>query len=250
MIVSSAADSSQGGPQLAGPYTVYAAGGLFNEQELAANVLVKEAVWRLSDGRFRLFLPQSNEPRDLDRPDKEAFIRNDDLSQVLKADALIARFDGLELDSGTVVEYIVAKCLGKPTVLLRCDYRRLSSTGPDEPYNLMVKNWPRTVEVHIDASAGYAGLLAQEREALGESDSFQSDMQAELGTVQKCIDAVARALIDGLEAALKMGSPYPPEVQETVYRAFRYTPGSGFDQLLTEDGLDEVLQRLRTNGTL
>ena len=234
----------------AGPYTVYAAGGLFTEQELAMNVLTKEAVWRLSDGSFQLLLPQSKELRDLDRTDREAYIRNDDLLQVLKADALIARFDGLELDSGTVVEYMVAKSLGKPAVLLRCDFRHLSGTGPEEPYNLMVKNWPRTVEVHVDAFVSYTGLLAQAREGLGESGSFRSKMQAELGTVQKSIDAVAKALIDGLEAALKMESPYPPEVQEMVYRAFRYGPGGGFEQLLTEDALGEILQRLRKNRTL
>jgi hypothetical protein len=39
------------------------------------------------------------------------------------------------------------------------------------------------------------------------------------------------------EAVLKMESPYPPEHQESAYRAFRYCPGSGFDQLLTEDEL-------------
>jgi nucleoside 2-deoxyribosyltransferase len=118
MNVGKAVDSTQGAIHPVGPYTVYAAGGLFTQHELAMNVLIKEAVWRLSDGRFQLFLPQSRELRELDRPDVEAYIRNDDLLQVVKADIVIARFDGLELDSGTVVEFIVAKSLGKPTVIL------------------------------------------------------------------------------------------------------------------------------------
>jgi hypothetical protein len=42
----------------------------------------------------------------LDRPDVEAYIRNDDLVEVVKADILLARIDGLELDSGLVVECI------------------------------------------------------------------------------------------------------------------------------------------------
>jgi hypothetical protein len=40
-----------------GPYTIYSAGGLFTQDELTTNILLKEAIWRLSDGKFRLFLP-------------------------------------------------------------------------------------------------------------------------------------------------------------------------------------------------
>jgi nucleoside 2-deoxyribosyltransferase len=245
-----AVSSTQKAVHATGPYTIYAAGGLFNQHELATNVWIKEAVSRLSGGRFQLFLPQSRELRDLDRPDVKAYIRNDDLVHVVKADILLARFDGLDLDSGTVVEYMAAKTLGKPTVIWRTDFRRQSAKSLSEPYNLMVENWPRTLEIRMDAFVMYTGLLVQERRALGEGDTFEDTMQAELGTVQKCVDEVARKLIDGLEVVLQMESPYPPEVQETVYRTFRHSPGSGFDQMLTEEELDEIIQRLRRNGTL
>ena len=59
MSSSKAMDSTQGEASSVGPYTVYAAGGLFTQDELAMNVMLKEAVWRLSNGRFQLFLPQS-----------------------------------------------------------------------------------------------------------------------------------------------------------------------------------------------
>jgi nucleoside 2-deoxyribosyltransferase len=245
-----AVDPTRGAIHPVGPYTVYAAGGLFTQHELTMNVLIKEAVWRFSDGRFELFLPQSRELQELDRPDIEAYIRNLDLLEVVKADIIIARFDGLELDSGTVVEFVVAKSLGKPTVILRCDFRGLSGTGPETPYNLMVKSWPRTLEVHMDCLVNYASLFAQERQALGDSGTFQATMKAELGTVQKSVDEIAKKLIDGLDAVLKMESPYPPEYQESVYKAFRYSPGSGFHQLLTENELDEIIQRLGKNRTL
>ena len=75
-------------------------------------------------------------------------------------------------------------------------------------------------------------------------------MKAELATVQKSVDEIARQIIDGLEAVLKLKSPYPPEYQEILYKASRYSPGSGFDQLLTESELGEIIQRLRKNGTL
>ncbi len=240
-----AVDSTQGVTNSGGPYKVYAAGGLFTQHELATNVLIKEAVWRLSNGKFQLVLPQSKELKELDA----AYLRNVNLLDVVKADIIIARFDGPELDAGTVVEFAMAKSLGKPAVILRCDYRRLSGKGIDEPYNLMVRSWPRTVEVHIDSLLNYVGLLAEERKALGDRVTFQATIEAELNTVQKGVDEIAKKIIDGLEAVIKMKSPYPPEYQEIVYKASRYSPGSGFDQLLTEDELGEIIQRLRKNGT-
>jgi nucleoside 2-deoxyribosyltransferase len=247
---SKAVDTSPGVTNSVGPYTVYSAGGLFTQDELATNVLIKEAVWRLSKGKFQLFLPQSRELRELDRPDVEAYLRNVDLLEVVNADIILARFDGLELDSGTVVEFAMAKCLGKPTVILRCDFRRLSNTGWSEPYNLMVKSWPRSVDVHLNSYIIWASLFAEERQALGDSDTFQATMKAELGTFQKSVDEIAQQVITGLEVVIKMKSPYPPEYQEIVYQAARFSPGSGFDQLLTESELAEILQRLRKNGTL
>jgi nucleoside 2-deoxyribosyltransferase len=247
---SKAVDPTQGVTNSVGPYTVYAAGGLFTEHELATNVLIKEAIWRLSNGQFQLVLPQSREMRELNRPDVEARLRNVDLLEVVEADIVMARFDGLELDSGTVVEFTVAKSLGKPTVILRCDFRRLYGKGLSEPYNLMLKSWPRTVEVHIDSYLVNAGLLAEELEGLGDSGTFQAMMKAELNVVQKGVDEIADKVIDGLEAVIKMKSPYPPEYREIVYKALRYSPGSGFDQLLTDSELDEIIHRLRINGTL
>lgn len=240
-----AVDSTQGVTNSVGPYKVYAAGGLFTQHELATNVLIKEAVWRLSNGKFQLVLPQSKELKELDA----AYLRNVNLLDVMKADIIIARFDGPELDAGTVIEFAIAKSLGKPTVILRCDYRHLSGKGIDEPYNLMVRSWPRTVEVHIDSLLNYVGLLAEERKALGDRVTFQATIKAELNTVQKGVDEIAKKIIDGLEAVIKMKSPYPPEYQEIVYKASRYSPGSGFDQLLTENELGEIIERLRKNGT-
>ena len=177
----------------------------------------------------------------MNRPDVEAYIRNTDLLEVVKADIILVRFDGLELDSGTVVEFAMAKCLGKPTVILRCDFRRVSFAGLCEPYNLMVKNWPRTVEVQLNSFEIWADIFTEECQGLGDSDTSQGMMKAELGTVQKSIDEVAKQVIAGLEAVIEMKSPYPPEYQEVVYQASRHSPGGGFDKLLTTSELDEIM---------
>jgi nucleoside 2-deoxyribosyltransferase len=233
-----------------GPYIVYSAGGLFTQDELAANILLKEAVWKLSGGKFQLFLPQSRELQELDRPDVEAHIRNTDLLEIVKADMILARFDGPELDSGTVVEFVVAKCLGKPAVILRSDFRRVSFANICEPYNLMAKNWPRTVEVQFDSYEIWSDIFTNEYQRRSDSDSLQDLMKAELGTMQKSFDEVARRVIAGLEAVMEMKSPYPPEYQEVVYQAFRHSPGSGFGEIMTEGVLEGIFQRLRRNGTL
>jgi nucleoside 2-deoxyribosyltransferase len=243
-------DSTQEVTHSAGTYTIYSAGGLFTQDELATNIMIKEAVWRLSNGKFQLFLPQSRELQELDQPNLEAYIRNTDLLEVVKADILLVRFDGLELDSGTVVEYMMAKFLGKPTVILRSDFRSVSFLPLCEPYNSMVKNWPRTIEIHLNSFGIWAELFSAERLAHGDSESLQGLMNAELGTLQKSVDEVAKQVIAALEAVIEMKSPYPPEYQEVVYQAARFSPGSGFDQLLTASELGKIIQRLRRNGTL
>jgi len=231
-------------------YTVYAAGGIFTQHDLATNVFIKDSVWRQSNGKFELVLPQSKELRELDRPDIAAYIRNVDLVQVVKSDLFIARFDGLELDAGTIIEFMLAKFLGKPTVILRCDSRRLGGENLDEPYNLMVKNWPRTTEVHYDSLIKFTSGFAEEWKMLGNVSTFQTTIKAELKTVMKGIDEIAQIIIDGLETVLEMKSPYPDEYQEIVYKAIRHSPGSGFEQLLSEEELITLVRKFRKGGTL
>lgn len=231
-------------------YTVYAAGGIFTQHDLTTNVYIKDSVWRQSNGKFELILPQSKELRELDRSDIAADIRNGDLVHVVKTDIFLARFDGLELDAGTVVEFMLAKFLGKPTVILRCDSRRLGGDNLDEPYNLMVKNWPRTVEVHFDSLYKFIVGYDEEREKLGNIETFQTTIKAELQTVIKGVDEIAKKIIKGLETALELKSPYPDEYQEIVYEVIRFSPGSGFEQLLSEEELAELVEKFRKTGTL
>lgn len=242
--------STTGAANAVGPFTIYSAGGLFTQDELTTNVLIKEAVWRLSGGKFQLVLPQSREMKELDHPNIEAFIRNDDLLQLITADMLLARFDGLELEAGTVVEYMTAKFLGKPTVILRADFRSVNFIDPCEPYNLMVKNWPRTAQVHLHSYMLWASLMEQQHQEYAEDKSPEAKLKVEMGLIQKSVDEIATQVIDAFEEVLEMPSPYPPEYQETVYKALRFSLGSGFDQMLTESELEQTIQRFRKNGTL
>jgi len=239
--------SSEG---LSDRYRVYLAGGLFTQHDLATNVSMKEAVWGLSNGRFELVLPQSKELRQLDRPDLAAYLRNADLRQLVQSDVLIARFDGPELDTGAVVEFMVAKMLGKPSVIIRTDSRHLTGDGLDDPYNLMVKNWPRSIVVHIDSLIDYVQKLAEARETLHENESDERILEAELAIVRTGTEAMAVKVIKALDSVVALESPYPPELREVVYEAVRYAPGAGFDQLFTVHHLKTTLQKLMAHHTL
>ena len=104
--------------------------------------------------------------------------------------------------------------------------------------------------VGIDLYNRSTRLLGEQRRAQGDCDTFQDMLNAELGTVQKSVDAIAEQVIAGMEAVIQMESPIPTEYQELVYQAARFSPGSGFNELLSEDELQEILLRLMGNRTL
>jgi nucleoside 2-deoxyribosyltransferase len=229
-------------------FTIYTAGGLFTYRELAMNLALKEAVWRISEGRYRLILPQSEQPEGFEHPDASIQIRNTDLWHVMRTDLLLAQFDGLELDAGTVAEYMMAKFLGKPTVILRSDSRRMKNEGFDEPYNLMLKNYPRTVVLHLDSLVDYLDRWEGVRPE-GEL-SFSEVIDLEKQAIEKGVSELAEQIIKGFDEARQMPSPYTPEMAKDVYRAARLLPGSGYDELVPEEALAELTQRLEQNGTL
>lgn len=233
-----------------GRYTVYAAGELFTQHDLATNVLLRQAVWEQSAGKYELMLPQSKEMRDADYASLDHKIRDLDLLHVLEADFILARFDGVELDSGTVVEFMAAKFLGKPAVILRSDGRRMGGNHLDDPYNLMVRNWPRTVEIHADALINYVKYLREKLPEGRQEPDPAEKLKLELRAVERGIAAVAAEIIRGLDEAAALPSPYPEEFRQQAYRLLRFSPGSSFGRLLAPDELDSILARLTDNGTL
>ena len=130
---------------------VYLAGCLFDLRHLVGNALLAEQVRSLSGGRYEAYLPQNYEA--------ESFgakaIRDGDFKGLLGCDAAVFQFDGAELDSGTVVEFMAAKFADIPSVLLRTDFRRGGDRN-SEPWNLMCSFYPRTVSLVVDGMKLYA----------------------------------------------------------------------------------------------
>ena len=116
-------------------YTIYFAGELFDHKHLIGNALLAAHIERLANGRYRCVLPQ-----DLEQTDSRAVdIRNQDLIGVATCDVALFNFDGSDLDSGTVVEFVYAKLLDIPAVILRTDFRGGGDQDTDgDAWNLMV----------------------------------------------------------------------------------------------------------------
>ncbi len=231
-------------------YSIYTAGGMFTYRELAMNLTLKEAIWRQSSGRFQLVLPQSEQPDEFGHPDVSIRIRNTDLWHVMRTDLLLAQFDGLELDAGTVAEFMMAKFLGKPTVILRSNSRRMSNDSFDEPYNLMVKNYPRTKVVHINSLFDYLDRWEKDKGRINSAEGFESLLELEKRSIEEGIEFLSQEILAAFDEVLQIPSPYPPDYRKMIYRAARLMPGSGFDELVTEEGLEMLIANLELHGTL
>lgn len=179
----------------------YFAGGLFDHKELIGNHLLAEAIARLSGGRWEALLPQKAENQL--RPDALE-IRDNDFAMVLQADAAIFNFDGSELDSGTVAEFMAARFLDLPCVLFRTDFRSAGDQNADgEPWNLMLSGYPRTATLRYDCMSRYQEL-------------FRGLSTAE--ALEKYYAEMAEAVIAKLDAATCMTPVYQSEAERQTAR--------------------------------
>lgn len=210
----------------------YHAGALFNLKELAGNALMARAILKLSQGRYQAVLPQDLEVGD---QNKTTAIRDADLLALLGADVALFHFDGTELDSGTVVEFMVAKFADIPAVLLRTDFRRAGDSH-DDAWNLMLSGYPRTRQVIVHAMEIYRRQRHPER-ALENA--------AELAT-----EETARRVIAAFDEARALPPVLPEELREPVYRWLALAPGFGLSTADAEEKLRAALREKTAKGLL
>src|ERR1700752_3044689 len=173
--------------------SVYFAGELFNAKHLAGNAGLAAVIQRRSSGQFRCVLPQTMESRE----EGAHFIRDEDLEQLLTSDLAIFNFDGSEIDSGTVVEFMVAKFADIPALLLRTDFRRGGDQGQD-PWNLMLSFYPRTETCCLDSMALYKTALAEGLDPAGAAGWM--------------LDRIAAKAVPQLQTLAQTKSILPPEL--------------------------------------
>ncbi len=200
-------------------YTFYFGGELFSGKHLLGNAVLAEAIYRRSEGRYQAVLPQNLEQRDT----SAHAIRDQDIRALLACDLGLFNYDGPELDSGTVVEFMFAKFADLPSVLLRTDFRTGGDqAGVGEPWNLMTSYYPRTATVVIDAMALYQESLAVLSPGTGGT-TLENNRSGEAGRTM--LDRTADAVIQGFDEVLKLPSVLPGTMRETVYHWLALMPG-------------------------
>jgi nucleoside 2-deoxyribosyltransferase len=136
-------------------FLVYFAGELFSSKHLMGNAALGDAIARLSNRNFSCVLPQTLEDRDT----TARAIRDKDIVTLIGCDLALFNFDGPELDSGTVAEFMLAKFADIPSLLLRTDFRRAGDQGEDQ-WNLMLSFYPRTRSLFINSMEIYKNALS------------------------------------------------------------------------------------------
>ena len=204
-------------------HTVYFGGELFSAKHLLGNAALAEAVHARSGGRYVPLLPQHIEQRDL----SAHAIRDEDLRALLSCDLGLFHYDGPELDSGTVVEFMTAKFADIPAVLLRTDFRRSGDQveAGGEPWNLMTSFYPRTRSVVLDAMALYQAQF--QRPPAGPGDALPESLENRLGTsaARGMIETAADAVIAALDEVLALPPVLPPALRTAVYDWLAIMPG-------------------------
>ncbi|NRB11584.1 MAG: nucleoside 2-deoxyribosyltransferase [Rickettsiaceae bacterium] len=150
--------------------TIYFAGSLFNHKELIGNQYLAKAIETASNDRYKCILPQDIVHDSLDVQK----IRDTNFKTIRNADGILVNFDGPELDSGTVTEFMTAKFLRKPAVVYRTDFRLAGDSTPENPWNLMLVNYPLTEKLSSrDVLPIYQRILAQDKS--GQSVQMTSE---------------------------------------------------------------------------
>jgi nucleoside 2-deoxyribosyltransferase len=189
-----------------GMFLVYFAGEVFSSKHLVGNAALADAIAKASDMNFVCTLPQALEDRGLSAHD----IRDQDFVTLIGSDLAIFNFDGPELDSGTVAEFLFAKFADIPCLLLRTDFRRGGDQG-DDPWNLMVSFYPRTKTLCLNSMELYKKALS-----LG-----MSPVQAG----QRLVEQVAVEAIKELELLSQSPPTLSNELTEPVFRWISKMPG-------------------------
>ncbi len=190
-------------------YTVYFGGELFSLKHLIGNAWLAEAIYEKSHGRFRCLLPQDF----LLRGRGSRAIRDYSLRALVACDLALLNFDGPDLDSGTVVEFMMAKFADIPTVLLRSDVRHAGDSRI-EPWNLMAGGFPRTTSVIVPSLVRYRTRVQRRRlddvvRLAGQHGSAAAQLVCE-DTAALCVRALDRVL--GAEPTM------PKYVREEAYQ--------------------------------
>lgn len=178
--------------------SVYFAGALFTSKDLIGNCMLAEAIEEIS-GKYRIVLPQNIEVSRLSPKE----IRDGDIRALLNCDMAIFNFDGTDLDSGTVAEFMIAKFAAKPALLLRTDFRSSGDQNVEssgfEPWNLMLSFYPHTQSLLLNAA-----------------DIYRQSFEGGKVNLKKYADLIALRVVEKLDALSRLEITVKLESREVL----------------------------------
>ncbi len=196
-------------------FSIYFAGDLFDQKHITGNLLLARQIEHKSSERYTCILPQNWEGKVYKNT---IDIRNKDIAAIINADMVLFNFDGTDLDSGTVVEFMIAKMLDIPAVILRTDCR-VGGYLNNEDWNLMVNGFPRCAIVKHSALFVY--------------NQLGLDIMHNL---------IADSVINAFENLLLEKSLfYSAQEMFYAYKHIIKLCGSDLDQLITDSDLKRII---------
>ncbi len=191
-------------------YDFYFAGELFDAKHLTGNAYLAAEILKQSEGKFRPIIPQDLEQRSLHPQD----IRDEDILALIESDLALFHFDGQELDSGTVVEFMIAKFTDIPSVVVRSDFRA-SGDQAEHPWNLMVSFYPRTEVVLINALGSYKFEGESEK---NRSIDLLTDPEKSIRRAMSLNTTISRKIITAFEKVVTTEPLLVGAQQEQLYQ--------------------------------
>jgi hypothetical protein len=215
-------------------YMIYFGGSLFNHKDLTGNALLAEYIEKCSDNRYRCCLPQNVEQHQTTALD----IRNQDIAKIMESDLALFNFDGTELDAGVVVEFMLAKFLDIPTVIVRSDFRTCGEKEIGaEDWNFMCSFYPRTQVVKFNSIK----LYQEAAEASQTSEELRDIYYT----------TIARMVIESLDA-VRTEQPLLEGDQKKLEFLYQWAlkfPGGEIDQLVSKTFfVDQIIDAKTKKG--
>jgi nucleoside 2-deoxyribosyltransferase len=198
-------------------YTVYFAGELFSLKHLIGNAWLAEAIYEKSHGKYRCLLPQDF----VWRGRGARAIRDGNIRALVACDLALFNYDGPDLDSGTVIEFMFAKFADIPSVLLRTDLRN-AGDWKSEPWNLMSSGFPRTATVVVPSLFDYRGHLVNRHRRL--DDALRLAGQHSSAVAQLVCERVAAQCVRALDRLVTMEPAMPKYLREEAYHWLSMLP--------------------------
>jgi hypothetical protein len=218
---------------------VFFSGELFNLKHIIGNAYLAEAVYEKSHGRYLCVLPQNFDPRGT----AARTMRDHIIRSLVGCDLALFSFDGPDLDSGTVAEFMLAKFADIPSVVLRSDRR--GAGDHSSQWNLMVNYFPRTMIVSLDGLAAYKAILKWRQRRADEVMRLAG--QHSSADAQRMCDEVAAAVVRALDRVRETAPVMPRHLREEVYNWIPMMPGlRGKEKALRrefEHHLEQKVQR-------